>query len=440
MFQTPLLIVVLIGGTGFVLWRILRAGRGRPDGRGRRPDAPARRRAADLARLADERWDLLIVGGGIVGAGALLDAASRGLASRSSSRTTSRVGHLVALDAADPRRAALPPAGAGRTGARGTRRACTAPASRAAPRPPRDVPVPVVRAARAHPRVLHGRDDGVRRARLGAVGRAPPPPRRSRARWPGRPPLRRDGLRGGILYHDAMEDDARLTLAVVPHGAGAWRPLALTRVRARPARFSRATAWSGPGARRAHRRRPSTSGRTRCSTRPASGAPLPGSSVRRRLTWRAFSVLPSRGSHLVVPRERIPITGGMTLRIPGRVGVPRPVAAPLGHRHHRRAVSRPAGPPGGRSGRGRPDPRDAQRGARRDLTRDDVVGTYAGLRPLVAPSDATSTVAVSREHRVAVERPGLVRISGGKYTTYRVMARDAVDAVLGRRGPASGPA
>jgi glycerol-3-phosphate dehydrogenase len=65
------------------------------------------------------------------------------------------------------------------------------------------------------------------------------------------------------------------------------------------------------------------------------------------------------------------------------------------------------------------------------VTRDDVVGTYAGLRPLVAPSDASSSVSISREHRVAVERPGLVRISGGKYTTYRVMAADAVDAVLG---------
>jgi glycerol-3-phosphate dehydrogenase len=65
------------------------------------------------------------------------------------------------------------------------------------------------------------------------------------------------------------------------------------------------------------------------------------------------------------------------------------------------------------------------------ITRDDLVGTYAGLRPLVAPSDAASSVKVSREHKVAVEEPGLVRVSGGKYTTYRVMARDAVDAVLG---------
>jgi glycerol-3-phosphate dehydrogenase len=60
-----------------------------------------------------------------------------------------------------------------------------------------------------------------------------------------------------------------------------------------------------------------------------------------------------------------------------------------------------------------------------------VVGTYAGLRPLIAPSGSTSTVKVSREHRVSVEGAGLVRVSGGKYTTYRVMAADAVDAVLG---------
>ncbi len=76
-----------------------------------------------------------------------------------------------------------------------------------------------------------------------------------------------------------------------------------------------------------------------------------------------------------------------------------------------------------------------------DLSRDDVVGTYAGLRPLIAPADATSTVKVSREHRVSVEAQGLVRVTGGKYTTYRVMARDAVDAVLGtddaRRRPSA---
>src|SRR4029078_1420095 len=65
-----------------------------------------------------------------------------------------------------------------------------------------------------------------------------------------------------------------------------------------------------------------------------------------------------------------------------------------------------------------------------DLTRDDVVGTYAGLRPLIAPSDG-STAKGSREERAPVESNGVARIGGGKYTTYRVMARDVIDTVLG---------
>jgi glycerol-3-phosphate dehydrogenase len=66
-----------------------------------------------------------------------------------------------------------------------------------------------------------------------------------------------------------------------------------------------------------------------------------------------------------------------------------------------------------------------------DLTRGDIVGTYAGMRPLVGDPGG-STVKASREHRVAADASGLVRISGGKYTTYRVMARDVVNVSLGR--------
>ena len=73
------------------------------------------------------------------------------------------------------------------------------------------------------------------------------------------------------------------------------------------------------------------------------------------------------------------------------------------------------------------------------LTRDDVEGVYAGLRPLLSgESDQTSKL--SREHVVAHPVPGLVMIAGGKYTTYRVMAKDAVDAVahgLDQRVPPS---
>jgi glycerol-3-phosphate dehydrogenase len=63
------------------------------------------------------------------------------------------------------------------------------------------------------------------------------------------------------------------------------------------------------------------------------------------------------------------------------------------------------------------------------LTRADIVGVFAGLRPLISGS-ASSTTKLSREHAVISPAPGFTVIAGGKYTTYRVMAKDAVDAAL----------
>ena len=65
----------------------------------------------------------------------------------------------------------------------------------------------------------------------------------------------------------------------------------------------------------------------------------------------------------------------------------------------------------------------------RPLTRDDVVGVYAGLRPLLA-GESDSTSKLSREHACVQPVPGLVVVAGGKYTTYRVMAKDAVDLAV----------
>ncbi|REF29846.1 glycerol-3-phosphate dehydrogenase/oxidase [Calidifontibacter indicus] len=68
------------------------------------------------------------------------------------------------------------------------------------------------------------------------------------------------------------------------------------------------------------------------------------------------------------------------------------------------------------------------------LTKDDILGVYAGLRPLLA-GESESTSQLSREHAVARPEPGLISIAGGKYTTYRVMAKDAVDAAAEDLGP-----
>jgi glycerol-3-phosphate dehydrogenase len=72
----------------------------------------------------------------------------------------------------------------------------------------------------------------------------------------------------------------------------------------------------------------------------------------------------------------------------------------------------------------------ANRVLARPLTRDDVIGIYAGLRPLVAASPDAPTTKLSREHVVDTPVPGLASIAGGKFTTYRLMARDVVDAAV----------
>jgi len=68
------------------------------------------------------------------------------------------------------------------------------------------------------------------------------------------------------------------------------------------------------------------------------------------------------------------------------------------------------------------------------LKAEDIIGVFAGLRPLVANKTGSATTKLSREHTVDRPAPGFVSIAGGKYTTYRVMAKDAVDlAVLDLR-------
>ncbi len=240
------------------------------------------------------------------------------------------------------------------------------------------------------------------------------------------PTLRHDGLRGGLLYHDGVEDDARYTLAVARTAIAAGA-LALTRVRATGIR----TGEDGHTIAAVRAEDNLTGATFEIATRAVVDAtgvwaaepdhPFKGGSLR---------ILPSRGAHLVVPRERIPNKTGLTIRVPGKIVflVPWPDHWLIG------TTDAPyEGPAAHPSAAGwEVDRLLATVNATMDvdLTRADVVGTYAGLRPLIAPSSG-STVKASREHRVTVEQNGIVRIGGGKYTTYRVMARDVIDAVLG---------
>ena len=265
--------------------------------------------------------------------GVLLDAASRGLRGGPRRAGGHRVGDLVAVVAAHPRRAALPRGPALPPRARGARGAGAAAAPGAASRAPRAVPVPGLRLAARPSRVLRLRaasctTSSARRATAGA------PTTSARARSHGsRRPSAAAGLRGGITYHDGVEDDARLALAVL-RTAMERGAVAVTRARAtepllRPVGArSRAcaSATSGSGgeldvrAERGHRRhgrlgrhRP----RPRSATRPDARAE-PRQPPRR----------PARA-----PAAR----GRDDAAHPGSRALHHPVAGRLDHRHDRRA-------------------------------------------------------------------------------------------------------
>jgi len=153
-----------------------------------------------------------------------------------------------------------------------------------------------------------------------------------------------------------------------------------------------------------------------------------------RLGGTTMKLAPSRGTHLLFERERLPLKTGMTLRSPGRVLflIPYPGVWLVGT-----TDVADQGPPA------RPVPTadevdhiidNVNQVLDVDLTREDAIGAFAGLRPLVGVPGGDSA-RVSREHTIHREESGLVRVSGGKYTTYRLMARDAIDVALDGNGP-----
>jgi glycerol-3-phosphate dehydrogenase len=391
-------------------------------------------RAATLQRLAGERWDVVVVGGGIVGCGVLLDATSRGLraalveqddiAAGTSSRSSRLIhGGLRYLEHLDVRLV--------REALRERSRLLEL-----APHLVRLEPFlfPVYGWPLVH-RAFYGAGlvmydllgaarDGGRAHHLSAE-----------AVTELAPPIRRAGLRGGIAYHDGIEDDARYCLTVartaIDHGA-----VVATRLRAE-ALLDRGTDLEGilvhdvvRGDRFEIRAR---------HVIDATGVWLghPG----RRLGGSTLQLVPSRGTHLLFERTRLPLRMGMSLRIPRRLLFIVPLTDAW-------LVGTTDVPYDGPPERPSPTASDADhilenvnRVLDVDLRREDAIGAFAGLRPLVAvPRARGDTARLSREHTIQREASGLVRVSGGKYTTYRIMARDAVDVALAGHGaiPPSG--
>ncbi|MET1073205.1 MAG: glycerol-3-phosphate dehydrogenase, partial [Umezawaea sp.] len=236
------------------------------------------------------------------------------------------------------------------------------------------------------------------------------------------PALKRDALIGGIRYFDAQADDARHTMMV---GRTAAHYGAVVRTSTQVVEFLReADRVSGV------RVRDVEDGReTDVRAHAVINATGVWTDELQRLAGSRgrFRVRASKGVHIVVPRDRIVSESGMILRteksvlfvIPWRnhwivgttdtdwnLDLAHPAATRKDIDYILEHVNSVLATP---------------------LTHDDIEGVYAGLRPLLAGEDE-STSKLSREHAVARVSPGLVAIAGGKYTTYRVMGADAVDA------------
>ncbi|MFC5997216.1 glycerol-3-phosphate dehydrogenase/oxidase [Quadrisphaera sp. GCM10027208] len=386
---------------------------------------PAEREQA-LAAMAAEELDVLVVGGGVVGAGSALDAATRGLttglveardwASGTSSRSSKLIHgglrYLEMLDFGLVREALA-------------ERALLL--QRIAPHLVRPVPFlyPLTHRVWERPYVGAGLVLYDTLGLTSGASRGVPGHRHLTRRGALReaPALRRDSLVGALQYYDAQVDDARHTLAVVRTAASYGAHVAN---RARVVGFLR------EGERVVGARvRDLESGRELdVRARQVVNATGVWTDETQAMVGERgqFEVRASKGIHFVVPRDRIRSRTGIILRTATSVLF----VIPWG-RHwvigttdtdwhldkaHPAASSRDIDYLLGHVNRVLVTP----------LTREDVEGVYAGLRPLLA-GESEETSALSREHVVAHPVPGLVVVAGGKYTTYRVMARDAVDEV-----------
>ncbi len=245
------------------------------------------------------------------------------------------------------------------------------------------------------------------------------------------PGLRHRELRGAALYYDAQTDDARLALATVRSAANAG---------ALVANYAEVPALLRPDGRIGGATvRDLLTGATReIRAHVVVNATGPWVDAIRRLDDPGTAPLlrPSKGAHVAVPRTRIGNTHAITFTSPldGRVMFVLPWGDDL--TYIGTTETDDAGTPEATHASGA-DVVYLLRSANAlfpnaRLAPQDVRATWAGLRPLLAPAKDLAATQVSREHRVVESRSGLVTIAGGKLTTYRVMARDVTDRVAQR--------
>ncbi len=405
--------------------------------------SPARR-TSDLERLRDRRYDVLIIGGGVTGVGAALDAAARGLsvalveARDLASGTSSRSSKLIhgGLRYLEQLEFGLVHEALRERGLLATR---------LAPHLVRPLPIlvpltaspgPLGPAERVWHRAYYGAGVALYDAFAGVVGRSAGrgmPMHRHLSGTAARrvfPSLREDVLTGAIRYYDGQVDDARYvtTLARTAASLGAAivpsvRVVDLIRDAREVTGVRARDQESGREFEIAARTVVAATGVWSDDISALLGDVRPGLRVRA-----------SKGVHLVVPRSAISGDTGLILRTPTSVLFVLPWG---GHwiigttdTDWRLDRAHPAA-----------SARDiayllnqVNHWLDRPLCTSDIEGVYAGLRPLLSGEDEL-TSKLSREHAVVEPMLGLMLVAGGKYTTYRVMAADVIDRAARRLGP-----
>lgn len=381
--------------------------------------SPSQRKEA-WDRLGSEQFDVVVVGGGVVGAGVALDAATRGLrvalveardfASGTSSRSSKMFhGGLRYLEQLE--------FGLVREALRERELSLTTLAPHLVK--PLEFLFPLTHRVWERPYIAAGI------FLYDQMGGAKSVPAQKHLTRSGAlrmsPGLKRSALIGGIRYFDTVVDDARHTMTVARTAAHYG---AVVRTSTQVVGFLReADRVSGV------RVRDSENGQT-AEVRGHVVVNATGvwtDEIQALSNQRGrFRVRASKGVHIVVPRDRVVSEAAIILRTEKSVlfvipwgghwiigttdtdwnlDLAHPAATKADIDYILGQVNKVLVTP---------------------LTHDDIDGVYAGLRPLLAgESDETSKL--SREHAVARVAPGLVAIAGGKYTTYRVMAEDAVD-------------
>lgn len=409
-------------------------------------DLSAATRATHLARMADESLDVLVIGGGITGAGIALDAVARGyrvgliergdFASGTSSRSTKLVHggirYLPQLDVALVREGLRERGRLLRNAPHLVRPLAFVLPLYEGSRHPVGIPVAppfgvglgaILDAGLWLYDTLAGRRNIAPHRRLSREETV------ARARS-----LTSKGIKTGFIYYDGQTDDSRLTLAALRSAAARGALLA---------NYCEATGFANEGGR---------------VTAVTARETLPGGH-RRELAIRArhivnatgvwaeeterlagdvvsLRIAPSKGTHLVFAREALDL-GDEALVLPetedGRIIflVPWLSRALVGTTDtEARRIADPVAT----------DDDVAyllahlNRYLRRPVGRGDILATYAGYRPLLRRSGARRSGRLSRTYAVVERADGLLTVSGGKLTAYRRMAEDVVDRIDAREG------